>query len=184
VKGLTLSQRESIYPPNLVDNKKIVHSYFVSINDNTIKNELFCCVCINDTKIKKLIYFINLFYQLIIIQIIVNYLTYLKMPEFYTIEVLFSKITQKQYDDVINYYNSKKPSDFLPLQLLDRAEGGFEIVVDTKSIYSSKQLRWHNKKLEPYPGYLSFDNDEILLLYLSLCDVFTESDIILHAVRV
>ena len=32
----TLSQRESIYPPNLVYNKKIVHSYFVSINDNTL----------------------------------------------------------------------------------------------------------------------------------------------------
>ena len=106
------------------------------------------------------------------------------MSEFYTIEVLFSKITQKQYDDVINYYNSNKPSDFLPLQLLDRIEGGFEIVVDTKSIYSSKQLRWHNKKLQPYPGYLSFDNDEILILYLSLCHVFTESDIILHVVSV
>jgi len=135
-------------------------------------------------KIKKIDLFINLFYQLLIIQIIINYLTYLKMPVFHTIEVLFSKITQKQYDDVINYYNLKKPTNFLPLQLLDRAEGGFEIVVDTRSIYLSKQLRWHNKKLQPYPGYLSFDNDEILLLYLSLCDVFTESDVILHIVRV
>jgi len=36
LEELTLSRTESIYPPNLVDNKKIQQTYFVSINDNKI----------------------------------------------------------------------------------------------------------------------------------------------------
>jgi hypothetical protein len=96
------------------------------------------------------------------------------------IEVQFSTISKEQYQQVVDCYNSIKPSNLLEIKKLDRIEGGFEIVVNPNNIYECKQLRWNRKKLVPHLDYLAFSLEETLFLYRALCHVFDEFTILLH----
>ena len=95
------------------------------------------------------------------------------------IKVFFDIITNDQYDEVLNYYNSNKLENDQLLERLDRCEGGFMIKKDNNSAFhdendSIKQLRWSTKYLVPYKNYSSFSEAEEELLYKSLFTVFEE----------
>jgi hypothetical protein len=104
-----------------------------------------------------------------------------------SIQVTFEIITRSQMEDVVQEYNKNKPDSFNNLEILDRAESGFQIklahVSDLPTMdvnYTIKQLRWKRKCLEPYKFYQGFDKAEIQLLYNALCVVFNSSHVILH----
>lgn len=104
------------------------------------------------------------------------------------IQVLFDEIS---YEPVCDYYNNHKPEEWNPLCRLERAEGGFCIDfknnhVDDKCIFSSdpnskiKQVRWSRKCLKTPNGFYSLNNDEIRLLYESICKMYGDEQVILH----
>ena len=94
-----------------------------------------------------------------------------------TITVNFGSISQVEYLQVIDYYNTIKPSHYMLLEELDRCEGGFQIALDDLP-GKIKQLRWNKRKLDPM-NFIGFNEDEILLLYRSLIHVFGESSVFL-----
>ena len=97
------------------------------------------------------------------------------------IQVLFNEVS---YEDVCEYYNIHKPDTWSPLKRLERAEGGFAI--DLQNPESSdpnrkiKQLRWKNKYLHTPPGWIGFNDEEKILLYQSICNVYGNDKTILH----
>ena len=105
------------------------------------------------------------------------------------IQVLFDEIS---YENVCNYYNHNKPDNWISLQRLERAEGGFSIDIqnhqpDPNDIFSYdpnakiKQLRWNKKCLICPRGYNGFNIDETQLLFESLCNVYGKDQVILHS---
>ena len=103
------------------------------------------------------------------------------------IQVLFNEIS---YEEVCDYYNRHKPNEWSPLQRLERAEGGFCIEiknhkVDENDIFTKdpnakiKQLRWFRKSLKTPTGWYEFSNDETMLLYDSICNVYGEDQVTL-----
>lgn len=83
------------------------------------------------------------------------------------------------YPAVIQYYNSIKPADEYPLEVLDRAEGGFQIKFDRdEPSYNPndniRQLRWHRGILIS-KGYIGFTVLQETLLYESLLFVLGNS---------
>lgn len=100
------------------------------------------------------------------------------------ISVKFETINSLQCSQVLEYYNNNRPEDFNPLEKLDRAEGGFQIKLDnvpynTDVNYTVKQLRWKNKYLTS-GLYIDFSDEELKLLYKSLCNVFGNENVVLH----
>ena len=102
-----------------------------------------------------------------------------------TISVHFSSYTSEQYQQVLDHYNSIKPSHHMPIENLDRCEGGFQIQfneTELKTVTSGnanakiKQLRWSNRKLDRMK-YIGFTDEEPLRLYQSLVHVFGETSV-------
>ena len=103
------------------------------------------------------------------------------------IQVLFNEVL---YEKICDYYNFYKPKEWNQLKGLERAEGGFYIdikhqVIDSNPLSSNhfkkiKQLRWSNKCLITPIGWSNFTNNEITLLYHSLCHVYGENQVLLH----
>lgn len=92
-----------------------------------------------------------------------------KMP----IRVLVNKFID--YPAIIKFYNSIKPTDEYPLEILDRAEGGFQIKFDREEpSYDPndhiRQLRWSQGSLVS-AGYIGFTVPQERLLYESLLSV-------------
>jgi hypothetical protein len=77
------------------------------------------------------------------------------------------------YEPVLNYYNSNKSEDEEPLEILDRAEGGFKISIPKmKNKYVDenlkiRQLRWSMGNLLSM-GHIGFTEKQTMLLYESL----------------
>ena len=99
-----------------------------------------------------------------------------------TITVNFASISKDEYQQVVDYYNTIKPSHYMSIEELDRCEGGFKIALnDSEANYTNgkiKQLRWNKRKLDPL-NFVGFDEDETILLYRSLVHVFGESAVFL-----
>jgi hypothetical protein len=79
------------------------------------------------------------------------------------------------YHKVIEYYNARKPAGEHPLEILDRAEGGFKIKYDReKPSYNPndhiRQLRWSRGKLISM-GNIGFTEQQELLLHEALLSV-------------
>ena len=100
-----------------------------------------------------------------------------------TISVKFASISQVEYQQIIDYYNSIKPNHYMMLKNLDRCEGGFQIALDDSELAlvkscdvncKIKQLRWKNRKLDPM-NHKGFTQEETLRLYQSLVHVFGQS---------
>ena len=101
------------------------------------------------------------------------------------ISVHFSSYTPEQYQQVLDYYNSIKPSHHMPIEHLDRYEGGFQIPfneTELKHVLSFdanariRQLRWTKRKLDfDRIKYTGFTEEETLRLYQSLVHVFGEA---------
>lgn len=91
----------------------------------------------------------------------------------------FASISKDEYQRVVDYYNTIKPSHYMSIEELDRCEGGFKIACKEENSNSKiKQLRWNKRKLDPL-NFVGFDEDETILLYRSLVHVFGESAVFL-----
>ena len=87
-------------------------------------------------------------------------------------------ITKEMYISIIEFYNTTKPVNEAPLEILDRCEGGFQIQILDNHKDSNidnydkntkiKQLRWSKKCLVPFKNYKSFSKDETFLLFRSM----------------
>jgi len=96
-----------------------------------------------------------------------------------TIIVNFASISKDEYQQVVDYYNTIKPSHYMSIEELDRCEGGFKIACEANYTNGKiKQLRWNKRKLDPL-NFVGFDEDETILLYRSLVHVFGESAVFL-----
>ena len=76
------------------------------------------------------------------------------------------------YDNIIQYYNQKRPIGTPPIQKLNRFEGGFMIEkynITSGSNENEKysQVRWRLKHLFTPHGLPAFTEDEMKLLYSS-----------------
>ena len=88
------------------------------------------------------------------------------------------------YNNVCNYYNQHKPSNFKEIKRLDRVEGGFCIdlqIQDNKLDVneSIKQVRWYNQHLLTKWMYVPFSAEETKLLFESLVSVYGNDKIFL-----
>jgi hypothetical protein len=99
------------------------------------------------------------------------------------IKVLVKSIDSDKIQQILDYYNENKPEEAEPLERLDRCEDGFQIKLSymkeqmgdiNKKI---KQVRW-NKGYLLSKGYISFKNDEEMLLYESLVYVLGSNNVI------
>jgi hypothetical protein len=96
-----------------------------------------------------------------------------------TIQVLVDIIDDETYQNICKFYNDNKDENELPLQILDRFEGGFKIDIPEKDWKKSplgnftdendkiRQLRWRNRMLVS-GGYKSFTGKQGMLLYEAL----------------
>ena len=104
-----------------------------------------------------------------------------KMP----IKVLIESIDIDDINKIIEFYNKNKPLENEPLEILDRCEGGFKIMITDKKYLplndnkKCKQLRWKHKYLVKLQNCIGFDYEEEKLLYYSMRSVFG-NDIILE----
>jgi len=92
------------------------------------------------------------------------------------IKILVKYLEEYELQKVLEFYNKNKEIDDEPLELLDRAEGGFQIQVPelkNKPIHNPnqkvKQLRWNKGYLLPhfsfhenYPNF-TFGEERLLL---------------------
>jgi hypothetical protein len=85
------------------------------------------------------------------------------------IKVLIESIDIDDINKIIEFYNKNKPLENQPLEILDRCEGGFKIMITDKKC---KQLRWKHKYLVKLQNCIGFDYEEEKLLYYSMRSVF------------
>ena len=90
------------------------------------------------------------------------------------IQVTFSTI---EYEPVCEFYNKNKPSEWSPIERLDRMEGGFSVALKNqdKNVDANlqiKQLRWSRHCLVSHWGYQSLTLEEEKLLYDALVSVY------------
>lgn len=89
-----------------------------------------------------------------------------------------SSIENEEIQKIIEFYNKNKPLKDEPLEILNRCESGFQIMIKEKKNIPCllnekyKQLRWKNKYLVPYNNIKSFNFNEEKLLYYSMRTVF------------
>ena len=92
--------------------------------------------------------------------------------------------------DILKYYNENKPKENEPLEILDRAEGGFQIQITNMkhklcdANEKIKQLRWYKGYLTTTfynSSYISFSEKELLLLYNSLKYVLVDHNVSLES---
>ena len=96
------------------------------------------------------------------------------------ISVIPEIITGEQQNNVVKLYNGLKGSGENPLEILDRAEGGFCIKYDLSKRDSNnnmKQLRWCIGRKLLSGRYLDFDYDEKWLLYTCLRNVLGDENV-------
>jgi hypothetical protein len=96
------------------------------------------------------------------------------------IKVLLESIHKDEIYEIIDLYN--KNNNGLPLEVLHRCEGGFQInkLDSSNQPYTDintkiKQLRWSKRYLKPYKHYEGFNETEELLLFLSMKKVLGEN---------
>jgi len=82
-----------------------------------------------------------------------------------------------KYQPVLDYYNSNKPEEEEQLEILDRAEGGFQIQIPLmkgKMVDPNKQirqLRWSNGRLVSHVClnyYTGFTEKQTMMLFEAL----------------
>ena len=100
----------------------------------------------------------------------------------YTIKVKIDVIEENKNQEIVKKYNEIKPPTWSPLQILDRAEGGFQIEIPEKKDIKSanrndkiKQLRWRNKALVGYSRYPTFNQVELQLLLTAMSSVLGDN---------
>jgi len=97
-----------------------------------------------------------------------------------TIKVNVKYIDPESMQQILNHYNSLKLETDEPLELLDRAEGGFKIkITKMKNVLCDenekiKQLRWDKQRLVSN-YFIGFTEKEELLLFESLITVLKEN---------
>ena len=96
------------------------------------------------------------------------------------ISVIPEIITGEQQNNVVKLYNGLKGIGENPLEILDRAEGGFCIKYDLSkgdTNNNMKQLRWCRGRKLLHGRYLDFDYDEKWLLYTCLRNVLGDENV-------
>lgn len=100
----------------------------------------------------------------------------------YIIKVKVDIIEENKNQEIVKKYNEVKPPNWPPLQILDRAEGGFQIEIPEKKDIKCanqndkiKQLRWRNKALVGYSRYPTFNQVELLLLLRAMSSVLGDN---------
>ncbi len=100
----------------------------------------------------------------------------------YTIKVRVDVIEENKNQEIVKIYNEVKPPNWPPLQILDRAEGGFQIEIPEKKDIKCanqndkiKQLRWRNKSLVGYSRYPTFNQVELQLLLRAMNSVLGDN---------
>lgn len=100
----------------------------------------------------------------------------------YTIKVKLDVIEENKNQEIVKIYNEIKPPTWPPLQILDRAEGGFQIEIPEKKDIKCanqndkiKQLRWRNKALVGYSRYPTFNQVELQLLLRAMSSVLGDN---------
>jgi hypothetical protein len=100
----------------------------------------------------------------------------------YTIKVKIEVIKANENQEILKKYNEMKPEKWPPLQILERAEGGFQIEIPEKKDIKCanendkiKQLRWKNKALVCYSRYPIFNHVELQLLYKAMSSVLGDN---------
>jgi ssDNA-binding Zn-finger/Zn-ribbon topoisomerase 1 len=100
----------------------------------------------------------------------------------YTIKVKIEVIKENENQEIVKKYNEVKPPNWPPLQILERAEGGFQIEIPEKKDIKCanendkiKQLRWRNKALVGYSRYPTFNQVELQLLLRAMCSVLGDN---------
>jgi hypothetical protein len=90
-----------------------------------------------------------------------------------TIKVSVTSIDKDTFQKILDHYNSNKDVDEEPLEILQRAEGGFQIqITSMKNQYCDdnlkiKQLRWSKQRLVSNL-YIGFTEKEEIRLYEAL----------------
>lgn len=102
------------------------------------------------------------------------HITNLQKP-YTTIKVKIGVIKEYENQEIVKKYNEMKPPDCPPIEILDRAEGGFQIKIPEKNNIKCKnqnekikQLRWMNKALVCRGCYTTFDEKEVQLLFKAM----------------
>jgi ssDNA-binding Zn-finger/Zn-ribbon topoisomerase 1 len=100
----------------------------------------------------------------------------------YIIKVRVDVIEENKNQEIVKIYNEAKPPNWPPLQILDRAEGGFQIEIPEKKDIKCanqndkiKQLRWRNKALVGYSRYPTFNQVELQLLLRAMRSVLGDN---------
>jgi hypothetical protein len=100
----------------------------------------------------------------------------------YKIKVKIDVIKQNENQEIVEKYNEIKPANWSPLEILQRAEGGFQIEVpDKKNVKCTnqndkiKQLRWMNKTLVCRNSYIGFNHVELQLLFRAMHSVLGDN---------
>ncbi len=100
----------------------------------------------------------------------------------YTIKVKIDVIKWEENQEIVKKYNEIKPSNWPPLAILERAEGGFQIEIPEKKNMKCanmndkiKQLRWMNKALVCDRHYPTFNHLELQLLFRSMHSVLGDN---------
>jgi hypothetical protein len=93
----------------------------------------------------------------------------------YKIKVKIDVIKQNENQEIVEKYNEIKPANWSPLEILQRAEGGFKIEIsDKKNVKCTnqndkiKQLLWMNKTLVCHRNYPTFNEAELQLLFRAM----------------
>jgi len=100
----------------------------------------------------------------------------------FTIKVKVNVIKTNENEEIIKKYNEIKPLNWPPLEMLQRAEGGYQIEIpDKKNIKCAnqndkiKQLRWMNKALICRSCYITFNEKELQLLFRAMHSVLGDN---------
>jgi len=98
-----------------------------------------------------------------------------------SIRVTVDNISTENYNKIIDFYNRNKLEKDSRLERLDRCEGGFLLKIPEKQKEKCdvnekiKQLRWDRKKLVEFKNYKTFNEQELMLLFMSMQSVLEDS---------
>lgn len=100
----------------------------------------------------------------------------------YKIKVKIDVIKQNENQEIVEKYNELKPANWQPLEILQRAESGFQIEIPanknvkcTNQNEKIKQLRWMNKTLVCRNSYIGFNHVELQLLFRAMHSVLGDN---------
>ena len=100
----------------------------------------------------------------------------------YKIKVKIDVIKQHENQEIVKKYNEIKPPNWLALEILQRAESGFQIEIPanknvkcTNQNEKIKQLRWMNKTLVCHRNYPTFNEAELQLLFRAMHSVLGDN---------